>query len=91
MKTNIDLEVLENYLMHKIEENPKILRCTFWEIRVTLEVSEQDENEFLKFAKIRLENLGYIVYFTGAKFTYEDANRTVQPNELIIAIKEDEI
>ena len=91
MKTNIDLEILENYLMHKIEENPKFLRCTFWEIRVTLEVSEQDENEFLKFAKIRLENLGYVVYFTGAKFTYENANRTVQPNELIIAIKEDEI
>lgn len=91
MKTNIDLEILENYLMHKIEENPKILRCTFWEIRVNLNISEQDEKEFLKFAKIRLENLGYLVYFTGAKFTYENANRTVQPNELIIAIKEDEI
>ena len=88
MKTNIDLEILEHYLMHKIEENPKFLRCTFYEIRVTLKVSEKDENEFLKFAKIRLENLGYMVYFTGAKFTYENASRTVQSNELIIAIKE---
>ena len=88
MKNNIDLNIIEEYIMHKIEENEKLLRCTFYEIRVKLNISEQDEKEFLKFAKIRLENLGYLVYFTGAKFTYENANRTVQPNELIIAIKE---
>ena len=34
------------------------------------------------------ENNGYKVYFTDDKFTYENADRTVQSNELMIAIKE---
>ena len=89
MNNNIDLNIIEEYLMNKIDENEKIIRCTFYEIRVKLNISENDETEFLKFARIRLENLGYRVYFTGAKFTYENANRTVQPNELIIAIKDE--
>lgn len=88
MGNNIDLNIIEEYLMSKIEENEKILRCTFYEIRVKLNICEDDEPEFLKFARIRLENLGYKVYFTGAKFMYEKANRIVQSNELIIAIKE---
>lgn len=88
MENNINLNIIEDYLMSKITENERILRCTFYEIRVRLNISENDEAEFLKFARIRLENLGYRVYFTGAKFTYENVNRTVQSNELIIAIKE---
>lgn len=86
---NIDLYKIEEYLMSKIAQNEKIIRCTFYEIRVKLDISESDETDFLKFARIRLENLGYRVYFTGAKFVYENANRMVQSNELIIAIKEE--
>lgn len=88
MENNVDLNIIEEYLMSKIEENEEIIRCTFYEIRVKLNISENNETDFLKLARIRLENLGYTVYFTGAKFIYENANRTVQPNELIIAIKE---
>ena len=89
MKNNMDLKAIaKEYLMNKIKENDKMLRCTFWEIRVSLDISEQEETQFLKFSKKILENLGYTVYFTGAKFTYENANRTVQSNELIIGIKE---
>ena len=89
MKYNMDLKAIaKEYLMNKIKENDKMLRCTYWEIRVSLDISEQEETQFLKFSKEILENLGYTVYFTGAKFTYENANRTVQPNELMIAIKE---
>lgn len=89
MKNNMELKtIVKEYLMNKIKENEKLLRCTFWEIRVSLDISEQEETQFLKFSKEILENLGYTVYFTGAKFIYENANRTVQPNELIIAIKE---
>ena len=43
---------------------------------------------FLKYAKIRLENMNYQVYFTGAKFTYNNEIRQVQDNEYMIAIKE---
>ena len=44
--------------------------------------------EFLRMNKDYFENKGYNVYFTGAKFTYENASRMVQSNELMIAIKE---
>lgn len=37
---------------------------------------------------LKLEEKGYNVYFTGSKFVYENANSTVQDNELMIAIKE---
>ena len=90
MKNNMELKTIaKEYLMNKIKENDKLLRCTFWEIRVSLDISEQEETQFLKFSKEILENLGYTVYFTGAKFIYENANRTVQSNELIIGIKEE--
>lgn len=34
------------------------------------------------------ENDGYEVYFEGDKFTYQNANRVVQSNEFMIAIKD---
>lgn len=89
MRNNKELkDIAKDYIMKKIDENYKFIRCTFWEIRVTLDVSEQEETRFLKYSKEILEELGYTVYFTSAKFTYENANRTVQSNELLIAIKE---
>ena len=36
-----------------------------------------------------LGNKNYKVYFSHARFTYKNANMMVQPNELIIAIKEE--
>ena len=47
---NIDLYKIEEYLMSKIAENEKIIRCTFYEIRVKLDISESDETDFLKFS-----------------------------------------
>ena len=77
-----------DYIDKKIEENENYIRYTFYELRVKNNLSEEDLEVFLKINKDYFENKGYNVYFTGAKFTYENANRTVQPNELMIAIKE---
>ena len=33
------------------------------------------------------ENLGYRVYFTGAKYNYQGENRIVESNEYLVAIK----
>ena len=60
---------------------------SFYEIRIKLDLSEEETDEFLKLSRTRLENLGYQVYFTGAKFTYNNTNMVVQPNELMVAIK----
>lgn len=76
-----------DYIDKKMEENENYIRYTFYELRVKNNLSEEDLEVFLKINKDYFENKGYNVYFTGAKFTYENADRTVQPNELMIAIK----
>lgn len=82
------LEEITNYINNKINENDNILIFSFYEIRIKLNLSEQQTDEFLKLSKTRLENLGYKVYFTGAKYTYENIQKEVQANELMVAIKE---
>lgn len=52
-------------------------------------MSEQDTDKFLSLTRTKLENKNYKVYFSHARFTYKNANMMVQPNELIIAIKEE--
>lgn len=77
-----------DYIDKKLEENERFVRYTFYELRVKNNLSEEEVNTFLRVNKDYFENKGYKVYFTGAKFTYEKAKRTVQPNELMIAILE---
>ena len=50
--------------------------------------SVEEVDEFLRINRDYFENKGYKVYFTNARFTYQNADRMVQPNELMIAIKE---
>lgn len=83
------VKFVEDYLESKIEKDENYIVCTFYDLRIKNNLSEEDVNEFLKLSRNKLENNGYKVYFTGAKFTYQDANRTVQDNEIMIAIKED--
>ena len=85
----MNIEFVVNYISNKLKENKNYIRYTFYELRVKNNLSEEEVDEFLKINKSYLEDKGYNVYFTGAKFVYENANRTVQPNELMIAIKED--
>ena len=76
-----------DYLDRKIEENEKFIKITFYEIRVKYGLTEKETNLFLELAKNKLENIGYNVYFTDAKYTYQNARMTVQPNELMVAVK----
>ena len=79
-----------NYINTKLKNSrdENFIKYTFYELRVKSNLSQEEIDEFLRLNKIRLENLGYKVYFTGAKFIFQNANRTVQPNEYMIAIKE---
>ena len=78
-----------NYINNKLAETSDInyIRYTFYELRVKNNLSEKDLDKFLEINKNYFENKGYSVYFTGARFTYKNANMTVQPNELLIAIR----
>lgn len=79
-----------NYINNKLENatDSDFIRYTFYELRVKNNLNEDEVDRFLKINKDYFENREYNVYFTGAKFTYKFANMTVQPNELMIAVKE---
>lgn len=82
------MQEITEFLDDKIKKNENEIIISFYEIRVKKNLSEIETDNFLELCKTRLENLGYQVFFTGAKFVFQNANRTVQPNELMIAIKE---
>ena len=82
------LKFITDYIDKKIKENERKVILSFFEVRIKLNLSEEQTDEFLKLCRIRLENLGYQVYFTGAKYTYENENKVVQDNELLVAIKQ---
>ena len=72
----------------KINENVRYVRYSYFELRVKYNLSEEDAKIFVKLARNKLENLGYKVYLQGEKFIFENANRVVEDNEYLIAIKE---
>ena len=84
----MSMQEITEFLDNKIEKNENILEITFFEVRVKMNLSEEQTQEFLKLCKTRLENLGNQVYFTGAKYTYGGRKKVVESNDLMIAIKE---
>lgn len=82
------MQFVTDYLDKKIKENENFIRYTFYELRVKNDLSEEEVDEFLRINRDYFENKGYKVYFTNARFTYNNTRMTVQDNELMIAIKE---
>ena len=82
------LKFITDYIDQKIRENENMVVFSFYEIRIKLDLSEEQTDEFLKLSRTRLENMRYKVYFTGAKFVYENTPKIVEDNELMVAIKE---
>ena len=81
------LKFITDYIDDKIKKNENKVVFSFYEIRIKLDLSEEETDEFLKLSRTRLENLGYQVYFTGAKYNYDNIEMIVQANELMVAIK----
>lgn len=81
------INLIEQTLDNKFTKDTNYIRYTFYELRVKLNLSELELYHFLRFIKIKLENLGYKVYFTGDNYILKDKNKQVKENELLIAIK----
>ncbi len=79
--------LIDRLIDEKILKDEKFLRFTFFEVRIKGKVTNEEENDFLRLAKTKLNNMGYIVYLQEQEFIDDDARRKVQPNELMIAIK----
>ena len=82
------MQEITQYLDNKINEDENLVIITFYEVRIKFDLSEEETQEFLRLCRTRLENLGYQVYFTGAKYMYQGVNKVVQSNELMVAIKD---
>ena len=83
----MNLEYITDYLDKKINENSEYINISFFELRVKEKLTKNETDEFLKYAKIRLENMRYKVYFTGDKYLYNNEVNMVCSNELLVAIK----
>ena len=81
------LELIDSILQEKMDLNENIIKIKFFEIRVTHNLSEVETFEFIRLARNKLENLGYNVYLTNAKYEYQGKQYIVQDNELLVAIK----
>jgi len=81
------LEELDKDINKKIQENENFIRYTYFELKVKHNLSEGEIDEVLRLARNKFENLGYRVYFTGAKYNYQGQNREVESNEYLVAIK----
>ena len=82
------MKLIDQLISTKLTEDENYLRFSFYEVRVKGKVEESEEKRFLELAKTKLNNMGYNVYLENDEFIYNDANMRVQPNELLIAIKE---
>lgn len=82
-------QFVTDYINNKIENNKDFIRISFYELRIKNNLSEEDTDEFLRLAMTYLENKGYEVYIGNSRYTYNNANQNVQPNELLIAFKND--
>lgn len=80
--------LIDRLIEEKIEQNQEFLRFTFYEVMVKEKVPNSQENEFNMLAKNKLNNMRYIVYLQDQEFIYNEAKMRVQPNELLIAVKE---
>lgn len=81
------LEFIDNYLNSKLAENKEIIRFSFYEVRMKLNLSEEDSIIFLQLIAQKLMNTGYLVYKTGETYTYKGKTQEILDNELLVAIK----
>lgn len=81
------IQFVTEYLDNKIAENENYIECSVYDLRVNQNLTKNDVDLFLEYAKTRLENLNYQVYFTGAKFSYKGERKIVESNNYMVAIK----
>ena len=80
------LEFVDNYLNAKLAQNREIIKFSFYEVRMKLNLSEEDSITLLRLISQKLMNTGYLVYKTGEEYTYKGKTFKIQENELLVAI-----
>ena len=89
-RRSMTMQFVTDYLDQKIKENENFIRYTFYELRVKNDLSEEEVDEFLRINRDYFENKGYKDGKGGRGDLILDEDKIVEPNELMIAIKEEQ-
>ncbi len=81
------LDFITEYIEQKINKNEELVKFTYYELRVKLDLSTEETEEFVNLITIKLRNLKYKTYKAGESYTYNGTKYTVLENELIVALK----
>ena len=79
--------VIDKLISNKLLVDENCITFTYFETMVKEGIQKEQEQEFKELAQIKLNNMGYKVYFENEEFDYNDAHRRVQCNEILTAIK----
>ena len=86
MKSEDLFKFVENFVNVKITKNNDIVKFSYFEIKIKMNMDEEDIDRFLKCSKIILEDQGYQVYQLGEKYNFEGEQRKVEDKEFLVAI-----
>lgn len=86
MKSEDLFKFVENFVNVKITKNNDIVKFSYFEIKIKMNMDEEDIDRFLKCSKIILEDQGYQIYQLGEKYNFEGEQRKVEDNEFLVAI-----
>ena len=86
MKSEDLFKFVENFVNVKITKNNDIVKFSYFEIKIKMNMDEEDIDRFLKCSKIILEDQGFQVQQLGEKYNFEGEQRKVEDNEFLVAI-----
>ena len=86
MKSEDLFKFVENFVNVKITKNNDIVKFSYFEIKIKMNMDEVVIDRFLICSKIILEDQGYQVYQFGEKYNFEGEQRKVEDNEFLVAI-----
>lgn len=87
MKSEDLFDFVENYVNVKIAKNSEIIKYSYYELKIKMNMNEEEIDRFLKCSKIILEDQNYKVYLTGEEFEYKNTKLVVGDNEFLVAVK----
>ena len=71
MKSEDLFKFVENFINVKIVKSGGIVKISYFELKIKMNMDEEDIDRFLKCSKIILEDQNYNVYLSGEEFEYE--------------------
>ena len=82
------LDEITEFIDNKIEKDSSKVVIGFYELKVKQNLTDEQVLKTLYLISTRLMNLGYKVYKTDEKYTYNEKEYVVQSNQLLVGIKE---